>query len=162
MDRKAIIILIVCFALMFISSVLVNRLYPPQPIPLETNSLGSATNQVIGTTHGPIAARSTAGSAASAPTTGALVESDAPEKLVSIENTSARCLVTSRGGGLKLIELKKYPESVGCGFRNGSSSNKVATLNTKAPVPAFAEIGSDALQGDGNFVVTNTANGARA
>src|SRR5436309_1233855 len=51
MDRKAIIILAVSFALMIGWSLLVNRIYPPQPIPLETNRLASATNQTTANTN---------------------------------------------------------------------------------------------------------------
>ena len=85
-----------------------------------------------------------------------------PEKLLTIENDYARYVFTSYGGGLKLIELKKYPESVACRSRNGFSTNKFATLNTKAPVPMFALVGSDAVQGDGNFSLTNTGGRVRA
>src|SRR5207249_5711894 len=46
--------------------------------------------------------------------------------------------------------------------KNGSPTEKVATLNTKALAPAFALIGSEALQGDGNFTLTRTNGGVRA
>jgi YidC/Oxa1 family membrane protein insertase len=85
-----------------------------------------------------------------------------PEKLLVVEDDSVRLTFTSHGGGLKLVELKKYPESVACRSRNGPSTNRFATLNTKAPVPAFALVGNEALQGDGIFALTKTANGVRA
>ena len=162
MDRKAIIILAVSFALMIGWSLLVNRIYPPQPIPLETNRLASATNQTTANTNVSAAAAASSGVSTSAPTTGTLVESEEPEKLLTIENDIWRLTFSSHGGGLKLVELKKYPESVACRSRNGFSTNKFATLNTKAPVPAFAFVGSEALQGDGNFSLTKTDGGVRA
>src|SRR5256712_376026 len=162
MDRKAIIILVVSFALMIGWSLLVNRIYPPQPIPPETNRLTGATNQTTANTNVSATAAPSSGVSTSAPTTGTLVESEEPEKLLMIENDILRLTFTSHGGGLKLVELKKYPESVACRSRNGSSTNKFATLNTKAPVPAFALVGSEALQGDGNFSLTKTDRGVHA
>ena len=162
MDRKAIIILAVSFALMIGWSLLVNRIYPPQPIPLETNRLASATNQTTANTNLSAGAAPSSGVSTSAPTSGRFVESEEPEKLLTIENDYARYVFTSYGGGLKLIELKKYPESVACRSRNGSSIKRFATLNTKAPVPAFALVGSETLQGDGNFSLTTNYGGVRA
>src|SRR5205814_10423164 len=107
---------------------------PTNPIVPGTNSSTSASGASTSSVHD-----------------GRLVGSAAPEELVVVANANARYTFTSRGGGLKLIELKKYPESVGCRNRNGFLTNKLATLNTKAPVPAFALLGSEALQGDGNF-----------
>ena len=162
MDRKAIIILAVSFALMIGWSLLVNRIYPPQPIPLETNRLAGATNRTTADTNVSAAAATSSGVSTSVPTTGRFVESEEPEKLLTIENDSVRLTFTPRGGGLKLVELKNYPESVACRSRNGFTTNKFATLNTKAPVPAFALVGSDALQGDGNFSLTKTDGVVRA
>jgi YidC/Oxa1 family membrane protein insertase len=108
------------------------------------------------------AAATPSGVSTSVPTTGTLVESEEPEKLLTIENDIWRLTFTSHGGGLKLVELKKYPESVACRSRNGSSTNRFATLNTKAPAPAFALVGSEALQGDGDFSLTKTDGGVRA
>jgi YidC/Oxa1 family membrane protein insertase len=162
MDRKAIIILVVSFALMIGWSSLVNRIYPPQPIPLETNRLAVATNHTSANTNVSAAAGTSSGVSTAAPTTGTLVESEEPEELRTIENDILRLTFTSHGGGLKLVELKNYPESVACRNGNGFSTNKFATLNTKAPVPAFALVGSEALQGDGNFSLTKTDGGVRA
>ncbi|HXF10433.1 MAG TPA: membrane protein insertase YidC [Desulfuromonadaceae bacterium] len=162
MDRKAIIILVVSFTLMIGWSVLVNRIYPPQPMPPETNRLAHATNLTGSNTNLSTTAATSSDVSASAPTTGTLVESKEPEKLFPVENDSVRLTFTSHGGGLKLVELKKYPESVACRNGNGVSTNKFATLNTKAPVPAFALVGSEALQSDGNFILTKIDNGVRA
>ncbi len=164
MDRKAIIILAVSFALMIGWSWLVNRMYPPMPMPPESQRLASAsaTNHTTVSTNPSTAASTSTGVAVSTLTTATLVQSDEPERLLPIENDTVRLTFTSHGGGLKLVELKKYPESVACRSRNGLSTNRFATLNTKAPVPAFALIGSEALQGDGNFSLTKTDGGVRA
>src|SRR5437588_2410901 len=148
MDRKAVIVLVISFILLMIWYPLMNRVYPPQPMPQWTNSVPSAGNRIAAGTNAPA---TTSGVPA-----GAFVKSDAPEKLVVVENDNARCTFTPHGGALKLVELKNYPESVACRIKNGSPTSKVATLNTRAPAPAFALLGSDALQGDGNFLLTKT------
>ena len=38
----------------------------------------------------------------------------------------------------------------------------MATLNTRAPVPVLAILGDASLVGDGNFTLTQTADGVRA
>jgi len=162
MDRKAIIILVVSFALLMCWMLLWNRIYPPLPILPETNRLANATNQTTASTNMSAAAATSSGVSTSVPTTGRFVESEEPEKLLTIENDSVRLSFSPHGGGLKLVELKNYPESVACRSRNGFSTNKFATLNTKAPVPAFAFVGSEALQGDGDFYLTKTDGGVRA
>ena len=161
MDRKSVIVLAVSLILMFGWYWLVNLRYPPRPLSVGTNSLAYASNSVAPPTNTSAIAREP-GVVTSALPAGALVQPVAPEELVVLENDIARYTFTSHGGGLKLVELKKYPESVGCRSRNGMSSNNVATLNTGAPVPAFALVGGEALQGDGKFTLTKTDHGARA
>ncbi|HKS37045.1 MAG TPA: membrane protein insertase YidC [Verrucomicrobiae bacterium] len=156
MDRKSIIVLIVSFVLLMLWYPLVNRLYPPRPP--GTNTVVSATNPVPSS---PGASAVTPVLSAPASTT-SLVRPESPEETVTIENEYARYIFTSHGGGLKLVELKKYPESVGCRDRKRASTNNLATLNTRAPVPAFALLGPDEFQGDGIFQLSKTGNGVRA
>lgn len=159
MDRKSVIVLFVSFILMIGWYWLVNRWYPQRPAPQRTNSFGSVTNPVVPETNLPASVSRTP-----TPRTpeGMLIKSDAPERLVVMENDSLRCTFTSHGGGLKLIELKNYPESVACRSRNGHLTKKLAMLNTKAPAPAFALLGSETLQGDGDFNLSKTDGGVRA
>ena len=159
MDRKSVIVLFVSFVLMIGWYWMINRLYPPQPARPSAYSLAGPTNPIVPGTN---SSTSASGASTSGVPAGILIGSDAPEELAVAENENARYTFTSRGGGLKLIELKKYPESVGCRNRNGFLTNKLATLNTKAPVPAFALLGSESLQGDGNFTLTNTDGVVRA
>jgi len=161
MDRKSLVILVVSFILLFSWSWLVNRWFGTHPAYPGTNSVALATNSVAPDTNSPASPPALAAPTSALPP-GALVKSDAPEKLLVVENDDARYTFTSRGGGLKLVELKKYPESVGCRLKNAPSTNKFATLNSRAPVPAFSLLGSEALQGDGDFALTNTDNSVRA
>jgi YidC/Oxa1 family membrane protein insertase len=91
-------------------------------------------------------------------------DSHAPEQLVVLTNANARYTFTSRGGGLKLVELLKFPETISARWRkeNQSASNGVATLNLHAATPILAVLGNSSLVGDGNFTLTPTADGVRA
>jgi YidC/Oxa1 family membrane protein insertase len=87
---------------------------------------------------------------------------NAPEELVIFTNGDARYTFTSRGGGLKSVELLKYPETVSPRWKKEIATNSVATLNTHAPVPILAILGDPSFVGDGNFTLTKTADGVRA
>ena len=163
MDRKSILVLVVCFALMMLWFPLVNRLYPPPPPSSDTNVVASASNQDAVNTNQPTPPATTT---PSAPTTNVtaqtFVRPEAPEELLVLTNDNARYTFTSHGGGLKLVELVRYPESVGCYQKETSTTNKLATLNTLAPVPVLTLLGDSAVLGDGLFKLTRTATGLRA
>jgi YidC/Oxa1 family membrane protein insertase len=98
----------------------------------------------------------TAATNASAP----FVSSTAAEETLTVTNATTRYVFTSHGGGVKQIELTAYPESTAHGKTAGTG--RVATLNTKAPVPVMSLLGDAALQGDGLFTLSRTATGVRA
>ena len=161
MDRKSIIVLVVSFVLLILWYPLVSRWYGPQPGAHGTNAVVGATNSAVQGTNLP------PGPAASAPTppgasSGTLVKTDAPEQTLVLENENALYTFTSHGGGLKRVDMKNYPESVNCRRRDASPTRKLATLNTRAPVPTFALLGDETLQGDAEFTLSRTANGMRA
>ncbi|HEY3932179.1 MAG TPA: membrane protein insertase YidC [Verrucomicrobiae bacterium] len=97
-------------------------------------------------------------------TSNQIFDTNAPEKLIVISNAEARYTFTSRGGGLKTVELLKYPETISARWKkeNESSSNGVATLNARTSVPVLAILGDTNLVGDGNFTLTRTDDGVRA
>src|SRR6266404_3543691 len=158
MDRTSIIVVIVCFALIMLwSFVLMPKLYPVKPLPPgTTNALaasGSATNEVVSAPVQPP-------SLEAMPATPTLTaNTNVPEDLVEITNENARYTFTSRGGGLKLIELLQYPETVSTRREHQQETNRVATLNAFTPAPTLALLGGDAIQGDGIFKLTKTGNG---
>ncbi|HVU08592.1 MAG TPA: membrane protein insertase YidC [Verrucomicrobiae bacterium] len=87
----------------------------------------------------------------------------ASENLIVVSNSVARYTFTSRGGGLKLVELLKFPETISLRWkRNSNETNAVATLNTRADVPVMAILGDTNLIGDGDFTLTKTDDGVRA
>src|SRR5437867_3024913 len=127
MDRTSIIVIVVCFALMGLwTLVLMPKLYPPKPLPVGvTNAPAptfSATNQAVATP--PLTAE------ALAPVRSPIARTNVPEELLTVTNRDGRYTFTSQGGGVKLIELVQYPETVSARRTKEPQTNRVATLNT--------------------------------
>jgi YidC/Oxa1 family membrane protein insertase len=117
----------------------------------------------------PVATTTTATNAATAPVaiaapmTPAVFDPSAPEQTLVLTNGRARYIFTSRGGGLKQVDLLDYPETISARWKGQiTNSASIAVLNARVDVPVLAVLGGDSLVGDGNFTVTKTANGARA
>ncbi len=161
MDRKSIIVLSVCFVLFVLWAQLTPRFYPPKMIS-RTNTIASATNVA--------ASPNTATSLEAANQAPWIApKSGAPEELVVVANDLARYTFTSHGGGLKLVELLKYPESVSKASKASTVARRVATLNAQAQQPVLSLQGSETLVGDGIYKLgnfsgtwTDGTNGARA
>ena len=163
MDRKSIIALVVCFLVLMLWYPLVNKIYPPKPLPPGATNAPlatfAATNQAVASPAAPPLLEQPA----PAPTP--LVTANLPEELLVVANGNARYTFTSHGGGLKLVELVHYPETVSArrGKRHSPAQpNNLATLNAFTPAPTLALLGGEAVQGDGVFKLTRIANGVRA
>ncbi|MGV3757625.1 MAG: membrane protein insertase YidC [Verrucomicrobiota bacterium] len=166
MDRKSIIILALSFGLLIGWVPLTHMIWgPPPPPPATTTATGS--NAPAGGTNGTVTGTNTAATSlpapVSAPGTAAatlLIAPNTPEQTEMLVTEDAQYTFTSHGGGIKLVELVKYPHSVGS--KNGTDTNKFASLNTKAPVPAMALLGGTAIEGDGVYKLTKNGNAIRA
>ena len=158
MDRKSIVALVICFILLVLwYPLVVNKLYPPKPLP--AGATNAAPSMVTGTNAAPAP-----GMQAEAPVANVfkgVSSTNEEEHLLEITNDNARYTFTSHGGGLKQIELVHYPESVSTRAER-LSTNRVATLNSFTPVPTLAVLGGDAVEGDGVFELKQTTNGVRA
>src|SRR3974377_168902 len=111
MDRKSIIILVVCFiVLMLWYPLVVNKLYPPKPLPPGATNAPTATLNWTNT-----GATSTAPAVVEEPVAirKAMVSANTPEELIEVTNATAHYTFSSHGGGLKLVELLDYKEYVG-------------------------------------------------
>jgi YidC/Oxa1 family membrane protein insertase len=150
MDRNSVIVLLICAALFVLWAELTPRLYPPKPVVKSTNTLARATNGPAGGANVPAPLEA----APLAPATSTTSPS-APEETLALTNELARYTFSSHGGGLKLVELLKYPESVGCGSTRRTATNGLATLNAQARLPVLALAGGDALAGDGVFKLSH-------
>ncbi|NDA67142.1 MAG: hypothetical protein EBY09_10960, partial [Verrucomicrobia bacterium] len=135
MDRKSILILLVSFLLIFGWFRVVEYLYPPpppRPVVRGTNAVARATQQP-GTNALP------AVPALTAPGATQWTAPKAEEQLLTLETSDVRYTFTSHGGGVKLVELKRFPKIVG--NRKVTDPARVVTLNTKAPVAAMTLLG---------------------
>ncbi len=163
MERKTIIILAACFGLFLLWPKLVDQIYPPKKLPPRTNTVATATNSIEAKANAtPASLSATTNFPTPPPAKNPLTAPGTPEELLVVENAEARYTFTSHGGGVKLVELTKYPEAVGCFGANKSESNRLATLNVAAPLSVLAIVGGEAVQGDGVFKLARTAEGVRA
>src|SRR5436305_12699891 len=111
MDRNSIIVLVVCFILLMLwYPLVVNKLYPPKPVP--TRGTNAPVTTVTGTNQGPAVTNPPVLAEATTNAPRLVINASVPEDLEVITNENARYTFTSHGGGLKLVELVKYPESV--------------------------------------------------
>jgi YidC/Oxa1 family membrane protein insertase len=147
MDRKSVFVLIVSAVLFLLWAQLTPRLYPPKPIS-RTNAPSASSNAMAGSTNpvSPIEA--------SKATTYVPPKPGAREELLVVTNEDARYTFTSHGGGLKVVELLGYSESVACGSKGSTTPSGVVTLNAGAQQPVLALIGNEALAGDGVYTLS--------
>src|SRR5262245_20932096 len=112
MDRKSLIILLVSFLALLAWYPITNTLFPPKPAP-KTNAVTRATNQISPTNRSvpELSAASTNTPAVSSPHTNLPPRE---ERTTTLETPDARYVFSSIGGGLKLIELKRFPAAVDC------------------------------------------------
>ncbi|HTB84034.1 MAG TPA: membrane protein insertase YidC [Candidatus Sulfotelmatobacter sp.] len=159
MDRTGIIVISLCVALLGVWLYEQNEFAKKQQAWLAAHPTATSTNSVA--TAGATAT-ATSGTSTT-PIAPVIFDTNAPEQTLVLTNGHARYTFTSRGGGLKLIELMDYPETVSARWRDAvHNSGKFASLNTQAAVPVLAVLGDASLVGDGNFVLTPTATGVRA
>lgn len=148
MDRKSVLVLAICGVLFLLWAQLTPRLYPPKPIVRSTNAPVATNGSVTttATTNGsvPLEAARTPGFTPPRPSVA--------EELLVITNENARYTFTSHGGGLKQVELLKYPESVACG--NKGSSNRLVALNGDGQQPVLALVGNETVAGDGVYTLS--------
>jgi YidC/Oxa1 family membrane protein insertase len=169
MDRKSIIVIVGCIGLMFFwSAVLVPKYFmteaPPRslatnaPAAAPTSTALESTNTATTTTPPPPGA-----GAPSVAFVRPTFDTNSVEELLVLTNENARYTFTSRGGGLKDVQLLKFPENVSRKRKESSATNDLATLNPNAHLPVMAVIGGEAVQGDGVFTLALTAtNSVRA
>ena len=157
MDRKTVLLLVASFGALFLWQWLVGVWYPPTKVPLRgTNLVASANNTFATNASGVVtnAAAPVLAAAVSSTNQVIAIAADAPESVEVFETGEAIYSFTSRGGGLKQVQLKGFLETVGCDRAPGT--NQFATLNEHARVPVLAMQAGDAL-GDNNFKLTRAS-----
>jgi YidC/Oxa1 family membrane protein insertase len=161
MDRKSILVLSLSFLVLMLWYPLMYRLYPPKPMQRNTNQLAQATNLSAARITNPPSSTSVSSNApprlSAAPP--AWTKPEASEQVLVWENDLARYTFTSHGGGIKLIELKKYPETVERRRKQPTNGVQVASLNTRAPIPVLGILGGEPLASDTSFELRKTNSG---
>jgi YidC/Oxa1 family membrane protein insertase len=150
MDRTGIIVVTICFILLIFCFYEQKKYYASLPPPPPATNAPAATANAVQ----PVPA----------PAPVFAFDTNLPEHTLVLTNRYARYTFTSRGGGLKLVELLDYPETISARWKTqkGNPTNAVATLNTRAPVPVLAILGDAGFVGDGNFILTPIDGGVQA
>ena len=165
MDRTSIFFLVACFALLFLGSRLIDKLYPPVPLPPgarnATNATHAATSPALSNLPPVLAPADPTRAVAPIAPLAAVTALLGPEQTLVITNTNARYTFTSRGGGLRTIELIQYPETISR-KKTAATTRDFATLNTPDAAPVMELFGGASLQDDAPFTLSATADGARA
>ena len=156
MDKTGIIVVSICVLLLGWWFVEQNKIAKQQAEYARTHPVATVTNT-------PAAAATATSATTSTPVTPAVFDPNAPEQTLVLTNGRSRYIFTSRGGGLKQVDLLDYPETISARWKDQiTNSSSIAVLNASVDVPVLAVLGGDSLVGDGNFTVTKTANGVRA
>jgi len=167
MDRKSIVVIVSCIiALILWQFVIVPKYLPPKPLPPSNNVITNGAVQGTLTNgsdvHQQLQQAVQMAGAMPNPSLQLEINTNIQEQLVVVTNENARYTFTSYGGGLKLVELLNYPETVPSWRNKKARTEGVATLNTYTPSPTLAVLGGPAVQGDGVFNLMRTTAGVRA
>ena len=165
MDRKSVIVIAACLALIVLWSYVLTPKYFMKPAPPgETNAPSATLTSNAPTVQPGAPAAPAPGVAAQVPAAAPrlTVNTNVPEQLLEVTNSLAHYTFTSHGGGLKTIELLKYPETVSTALGKAPKTHEVARLNSFAPAPTLALLDGRDIEGDGIFKLSRTPNGVRA
>ena len=160
MDRKGIAFVIACIAGMIGLNYFANWMWPTKPSgsgPAVTNA-APAVPGAPGVTAPAQAVPSASPAATNGPVFPSFQSAEATEVL---ENDAIKVTVSSHGGGVRLVELKRYPASVNCRDVDDPNRGLLAALNRFAPTPALS-FGAGPLSGDGEFRLSRNGTTVRA
>ena len=160
MDRTGIIVVSLCVVLL-VAWFAMEQKYASQTArtPTDTNTLVTAQTQTATAISNTASAVAATGATANS---GFFFDTNVPEQTIVLSNAHERYTFTSRGGGLKSVELLDYPETVSARWKEKSASAGVATLNARTSVPIMAILGESSLIGDGNFTLIKIGDGVHA
>ena len=161
MDRKTLLIIAVCLVCFFGLRIAIDKFFPPKPLPPgSTNSVASTSSVIVTNASGTSTVATVSAPAAEASEARFVVNTNTAEEFLYLTNDNVRYTFTSYGGGVKLVELLHYPETVR--RKKDPVTGRVASLNAQAATPTLAILDGAALQGDGIFQLSRTATGVRA
>ncbi|MFM7805661.1 MAG: membrane protein insertase YidC [Verrucomicrobiota bacterium] len=159
MDRKGIALIVACIAGMIGLKYVADVIWPTptgaRPLP---TAPAASTNAAASRVNAPPASSAQPAPALPAGPV-AMPALSAAEETLFLENDLLRITFTSRGGGARLIELKRHPASVDCS--DSSARGVSSALNRFAALPALT-LGAGPLTGDGLFQLSRSGPGIRA
>lgn len=162
MDKTAVIVLTLCAALFGFWLVEQNKFAQEQARWAQAHPQAATpgTSATINGTPANSAAAAAAYTTAAPPVT---FDTNAPEQTIVLTNGPMRYTFTSRGGGLKTVEMLQYPETVSVRWKGQvHNSDPYATLNAHVNLPVLAVLGDPDFVGDGNFTLTRSGDVVRA
>lgn len=172
MDRKSILVLVVCFVLLILWGPIVQRIYPPVPAPPKPGvPAGTGRPEASPSPGSPGGIEAPSAAASGAPTASISAPSslaarwqrpEVAEETQELETDAARYQFTSHGGALRVVELKDHPAQILCRDKSQTNGLGYATLNQHAPLPALALFGGAALQDNLPFSLSRSGLGLRA
>ncbi|MGA9777738.1 MAG: membrane protein insertase YidC [Limisphaerales bacterium] len=148
MDRTGIIVVSLCVVLMGVWFVTEQK-YASQLARSPAGTNAPVTVQTPNAAAPGVAPAAT--TTTSAVPSGFPLDTNVSEQTIVLTSAHERYTFTSRGGGLKSVELLDYPETISARWKGKAASAGVATLNARASVPVMAILGESSLIGDGNF-----------
>jgi YidC/Oxa1 family membrane protein insertase len=154
MDRKSIIILVVAVGLFFLLNPVVDHFFPPKPMPVNLQ----ATNNRPAAPNTPASPASPAAAEIAAAVRAA---SSTPEQILTLSNADLVWHFTSRGGGMKDVDLTAYLSVIRPPGQPIPETNQLVALNLDASLPVLALMGRD-LEGDEDFALTRNGDTVRA
>ena len=161
MDRKSIALIVACIAGMIGLKYVADLIWPTptgaRPAPAAM-AVTTASNAPASRVNAPPAA-STQAAPTLPPGPVAMPALSSAEETLFLENDLLRLTFTSRGGGARLVELKKHPASVDCS--DSTAKGVPSALNRFAALPALT-LGAGPLTGDGLFQLSRSGAGIRA
>jgi YidC/Oxa1 family membrane protein insertase len=171
MDKTGIIVVSICVVLLGWWYVEQSKYAQQRALYEQTHPVAVAPSRLDATnaSTASLGAPTTASTASLTAATPTVFDTSAPEQVIVLTNGQphqnwARYTFTSRGGGLKLVELLDFPSTLSIRWKGRSDvpTNAVASLNTQANVPVLAVVGDPSLVGDGIFTLTRIPGGVRA
>ena len=152
MDKKTWIVISLCLLGIFFYQPLLNHFYPPVPLPAHAPE---AAQTATASTPVPAVVPETAAAAEPqlGPATEKIVAEEglAEEKTAVLENSWVRAVLTTHGGGLKSIELKKHRGEKGTRIILNRGS-EVPIYNIAGWTGKYALVGYDLQSADGKSV----------
>lgn len=161
MDRKSLTVIAACIGLMVLWTTVLVPKYFSQPVPVAPTNVVESVDSPAITSEVAEPAGTTALATATAPGVSPTPTASAePEELLEVVHEDVRYVFTSRGGGLKQVDLLSYPETTVVG-REQQGSNGVVSLNAGVDWPILSLVGDSTLAG-GSYQLTRTVDGIRA